>query len=79
MVATDRLSPYGYIKKAEVLSFLSPQEREELRRLESRTRRSEAAQQRLEDLWDRAFALHVAPTVDPLFAYAEEVGERMRA
>jgi hypothetical protein len=74
-----RLSPYGVVKRAEVLGALSPGEQEEVERLEARPRRSLAQEARLDELWRKAFGLGVPPQVDPLFAYAQEVGEWMRA
>ena len=80
-----RLTGYPAVKRAQVLGALSLQEIHELERLEARTRRSLASQQRLEELWERAHELHARRMAVPrtaendLGVYAAEVGERMRA
>jgi hypothetical protein len=74
-----RISAYGMIKRASVIASLPPEEQDQLERLEARQRLSAASEARLQELWAKAFDAHVPPQVDPLFAYAEEVGARMRA
>jgi hypothetical protein len=75
----QKLSAYGMIKRSRVLGSLSPEEIEAVEALEAWNRLSPTAEARLEALWDKAFDLHVPPQEDPLLAYAEGVGERMRA
>jgi hypothetical protein len=70
------ISAYGVIKRAQIIGSLSPAEQKELERLEARRRLSAASQARLDALWAKAFALHLPPQVDPLVAYAGEVGDR---
>jgi hypothetical protein len=74
-----RLTGYPAIKRAEIRASLGPDEQEELEPLEARTRVSSTSQARLDALWAKAFALHAPPQVDPLVAYAAEVGERIRS
>jgi hypothetical protein len=74
-----RLSAYGVIKRSSVLAALPPDEQEEVERLEARAHRSAPAEARLASLWDKAHDRHVPPHEDPLFAYAREIGSRMRA
>lgn len=71
-------NPYAHIKAAEIKAALSPAEQEELEHLESFKKRTVEEEFRIEELWNKAFAQHVAPMPDPLFDYAREVGERMR-
>ncbi len=75
----DRSSVYGHIKQPEIVPALSVEEEEELERLERRQKLSPVSEARLDELWDEAFDAHVPPEMDPLWAYAEEVGARMRA
>jgi hypothetical protein len=73
--------PIGYpaIKRAEIRASMGPHEQEELEQLEARARLSPASHARVDALWAQAFALHVPPQVDPLVAYAPEVGEGIRS
>ncbi len=73
-----KLSAYGVIKTAQVVHSLPPEDQEAVERLERRKKVSPSAEARLGELWHRAFDLHRPPQMDPLFAYTEEVGVRLR-
>jgi hypothetical protein len=69
------LSGYPAIKRTEVKAALSPEDQQEIERLESLEYLSLPLQLKLEALWSRAFALHVPPQVDPLVLYARELSQ----
>jgi hypothetical protein len=80
-----RLSPYGVIKEAQVLSRLPAEEHDEYERIQRRKRRSALAEERKARLMDKAFELHEQKHAEPrtpdndLFLYARQIGEQMRA
>lgn len=78
-MASDSLSAYGHIKRAELIHALPPEEQEELESLEANWCGTEAAQARLDELWAKAVRDHVAPQLDPLFEAARQVGIQMRS
>lgn len=70
-------SAYGEIKRAQIISALSPEEQQELEDLEAIRRRTVAQEARIHELWQKAMRDHVAPQMDPLFDYAREIGDHM--
>lgn len=73
------MSAYAHIKKAQIVGTLPPAEQQELEDLEALKSRSQTQEDRLNELYEKGFKAHVPPQKDPLFAYAKEVGDRMRA
>ena len=57
---------YPTVKRRQVLSALSPEEQDEVERLEARQKRSAATERRREQLWTKAFRDHRAPDRPPV-------------
>jgi hypothetical protein len=78
-----KAGPFSVVKFRQILGALSPEEQAEFERLDAQN--TDAGQDRLTALWEKAKALHQARQSEPrtadndLSVYAAEVGARMRA